>query len=67
MVWDLLYIFFMRVFIAKELPSLIRDVEISEAVEYVLPLMNSLGTDPGSFIDMLIILFNSYKFIIYFI
>ena len=39
----------MRVFIAKELPSLIRDVEISEAVEYVLPLMNSLGTDPGSF------------------
>ena len=40
----------MRVFIAKELPSLIRDVEISEAVEYVLPLMNSLGTDPGSFI-----------------
>jgi hypothetical protein len=40
----------MRVFIAKELPSLIRDVEISEAVEYVLPLMNSLGTDPGLFI-----------------
>ncbi|CAG8785816.1 23760_t:CDS:2, partial [Dentiscutata erythropus] len=37
---------FHRVFIAKELPSLIKDVEISEAVEYVLPLMNSLGTDP---------------------
>ncbi|CAJ0758092.1 14987_t:CDS:10 [Entrophospora sp. SA101] len=34
------------VFIARELPTLIRDVEISEAVEYVLPLMNSLGTDP---------------------
>ncbi|CAH1762898.1 8482_t:CDS:10 [Entrophospora sp. SA101] len=37
---------FHRVFIARELPTLIRDVEISEAVEYVLPLMNSLGTDP---------------------
>ncbi|CAG8495067.1 11790_t:CDS:10, partial [Scutellospora calospora] len=37
---------FHRVFIAKELPSLIKDVEINEAVEYVLPLMNSLGTDP---------------------
>jgi len=39
----------MRVFIAKELPTLIRDIEISEAVEYVVPLMNSLGTDPGKF------------------
>jgi hypothetical protein len=47
----------MRVFIAKELPSLIRDVEISEAVEYVLPLMNSLGTDPGSFINRIIIIY----------
>ncbi|CAG8517817.1 10969_t:CDS:10 [Paraglomus occultum] len=33
---------FHRVFIAKELPTLIRDIEISEAVEYVVPLMNSL-------------------------
>ncbi|KAG9300906.1 hypothetical protein G9A89_004964 [Geosiphon pyriformis] len=37
---------FHRVFIARELPMLIKDVEVSDAVEYVLPLMNSLGTDP---------------------
>ncbi|CAG8432946.1 9864_t:CDS:10 [Diversispora eburnea] len=33
------------VYIARELPSLIKDIEISEAVEFVLPLMNSLGND----------------------
>ncbi|CAJ0915788.1 19759_t:CDS:10 [Entrophospora sp. SA101] len=37
---------FHRVFIAKEFPALIRDVEVSEALEYVLPLIISLGTDP---------------------
>ncbi|RHZ46846.1 hypothetical protein Glove_606g137 [Diversispora epigaea] len=36
---------FHRVYIARELPSLIKDIEISEAVEFVLPLMNSLGID----------------------
>ncbi|CAG8553307.1 13790_t:CDS:10, partial [Ambispora leptoticha] len=37
---------FHRVYIAKELSMLIKDVEISDAVEFLLPLMNSLGTDP---------------------
>ncbi len=36
-----------RVFIARSLPNFLPDVTPHEAVEYVLPLLNSLGTDPG--------------------
>ncbi|RUS21891.1 hypothetical protein BC938DRAFT_475332 [Jimgerdemannia flammicorona] len=39
---------FHRVFVAKELPNLINDVDVNEAIEYVLPLLNGLGTDQGS-------------------
>ncbi|KAG8880073.1 hypothetical protein FRB97_001118 [Tulasnella sp. 331] len=35
-----------RVFIAKSLPNFLPDVTPHDAVEYVLPLLNSLGTDP---------------------
>lgn len=35
-----------RVFIAKELPQLIPKVDISEAVEYIIPLINNIATDP---------------------
>jgi hypothetical protein len=38
---------FHRTDISKQMPLLIREVPPSEAVEYVCPLLNGLGTDPG--------------------
>jgi hypothetical protein len=38
-----------RSYISKQLPYLIRDVPPTEAVDYVCPLLNGLGTDPGEF------------------
>ncbi len=38
---------FHRSYISKQLPFLIRDVPPTEAVDYVCPLLNGLGTDPG--------------------
>lgn len=37
---------FHRSYISKQLPFLIRDVPPTEAVDYVCPLLNGLGTDP---------------------
>ncbi|KDQ13121.1 hypothetical protein BOTBODRAFT_56202 [Botryobasidium botryosum FD-172 SS1] len=37
---------FHRVFISRALPSYLPEVTPSDAVEYVLPLLNALGTDP---------------------
>ncbi|EPQ27336.1 uncharacterized protein PFL1_05258 [Pseudozyma flocculosa PF-1] len=34
-----------RVLVASSLPDWIRDVELSDAVEYIIPLLNGLGTD----------------------
>lgn len=39
---------FHRTYISKQLPYLIREVSPSEAVEYVCPLLNGLGTDAGT-------------------
>jgi len=36
-----------RSYISKQLPYLIREVPPTEAVDYVCPLLNGLGTDPG--------------------
>ncbi|KAG8836042.1 hypothetical protein FRC17_010506 [Serendipita sp. 399] len=36
---------FHRIYISKQLPFLIREVPPAEAVEYVCPLLNGLGTD----------------------
>lgn len=36
-----------RVFIARTLPEYLAHVSPAEAVEYVLPLLNGLGTDQG--------------------
>ncbi|KAG8754237.1 hypothetical protein FRC14_005259 [Serendipita sp. 396] len=36
---------FHRIYISKQLPFLIREVPPTEAVEYVCPLLNGLGTD----------------------
>lgn len=41
-----------RSYISKQLPYLIRDVPPTEAVDYVCPLLNGLGTDPGEFISV---------------
>lgn len=38
---------FHRTYISKQLPYLIREVSPAEAVEYVCPLLNGLGTDVG--------------------
>jgi hypothetical protein len=37
----------LRVFIARALPEYLSHVSPADAVEYVLPLLNGLGTDPG--------------------
>ncbi|PVG03265.1 ARM repeat-containing protein [Serendipita vermifera] len=37
---------FHRIYISKQLPFLIREVSPAEAVDYVCPLLNGLGTDP---------------------
>ncbi len=40
---------FHRSYISKQLPFLIREVSPAEAVDYVCPLLNGLGTDAGEF------------------
>jgi len=37
----------LRVFIARALPEYLSHVSPADAVEYILPLLNGLGTDPG--------------------
>ncbi|PWN53994.1 ARM repeat-containing protein [Violaceomyces palustris] len=36
---------FHRVLVSRSLPDWIRDVELNDAVEYIIPLLNGLGTD----------------------
>lgn len=36
--------------VSRSLPDWILDVELSDAVEYIIPLLNGLGTD-GELID----------------
>lgn len=44
-VWDLPC----RTFISRVIGDWVEDVDPCETVEYVLPLLNSLGTDEGKF------------------
>lgn len=56
---------FHRTYISKQLPFLIREVPPSEAVEYVCPLLNGLGTDPGQnspgYIGRILLIFQQMK------